>query len=89
MTDEQQAKKYVSGLKYPTQEHMILHDMFSIDEAHCKTMKIERLQNSPFKSSREDIQQFKKSAKFHISDRPLTHKGHPYNKIGDDDSPHY
>ena len=43
MTKEQQATKYINGLKYPIQEHVILHDVFSIDEAHNKAMKIERL----------------------------------------------
>jgi len=49
---EEQAVKCTSGLKYPIQERVILHDMFSINEAHNKTMKIERLQNtaSTFKS---------------------------------------
>ena len=43
MTDEQQTAKYISGLKYPIQERVILHDVFSIDVFHNKTMKIERL----------------------------------------------
>jgi len=43
MTEEQQATKYISGLKYPIQEHVILHDVFFVDEAHNKGMKIERL----------------------------------------------
>ena len=34
MTEEQQATKY--GLKYPIQEYVILHDVFSIDEVHNK-----------------------------------------------------
>jgi len=40
MTEEQQAKKYISDLKYPIQEYVIFHDMFSVDETHNKTMKI-------------------------------------------------
>jgi len=51
MTEEQQATKFISGLKYLIQECVILHDVFSIYEAHNKAMKIERLQNRapPFK----------------------------------------
>jgi len=45
MTDEQQAAKYISGIKYPIQEHVILYDVFSVDEAHNKALKIERLQS--------------------------------------------
>jgi len=44
MTEEQQAVKYINGLKYSIQECVILHDVFSIDEADNKTLKIERLQ---------------------------------------------
>jgi len=51
MTDEQQTAKYINGLKYPIQEHVILHDVFSVDEAHNKAMKNERLHSRvpPFK----------------------------------------
>jgi len=51
-------KKDISDLKYLFQERVILHDVFSIDEAHNKAMKIERLQNraSPFKSSRRYLE---------------------------------
>jgi len=51
MTKEQQAAKYISGLKYPIQERVILYDVFSVDEAHNKVLKIERLQSRapPFK----------------------------------------
>ena len=43
--------KYISGLKYSIQERVILHDVFSVDEAHNRASKIERLQSSapPFK----------------------------------------
>jgi len=53
MTEVQQAAKYISGLKYPIQERVILHDVFSVDEPHNKALKIERLQNraSPFRYS--------------------------------------
>jgi len=45
MTEEQQNVKYINGLKYHIQERVALHDVFSIDESHNKTMKIERLQS--------------------------------------------
>jgi len=43
---------------------VILHDVFSVDEAHNKAMKFERLQNrgSLFKSIAENLQQYKSSA---------------------------
>ena len=41
--EEQQAAKYISGLKYPIQERVILHDVFSVDEVYNKALKIERL----------------------------------------------
>ena len=41
MTEEQQASKYISGLKYLIQERVILRDMFFIDEAHIKAIQIE------------------------------------------------
>jgi len=49
--EEQHAAKYISGLKYLIQERVILHDVFSIDEAHNKALKIERLQSKapPFR----------------------------------------
>ena len=40
-----QTAKYINGIKYPIQEHVILNDVFFMDEAHNKTMKIERLQS--------------------------------------------
>ena len=45
MTEEQQTVKYVNGLRYTIQECVALHDMFSVNEAHNKAMKIERLQS--------------------------------------------
>jgi len=45
MTEEQQTVKYINGLGYTIQEHVALHDVFSVDEAHNKAMKIERLQS--------------------------------------------
>jgi len=77
MTEEQQAAKYISGLKYPIQEHMILHDVFSVDEAHNKTMKIEMLQNraSPFKSVAEKTSSNTRTQQSSTSgDRPPAHK---------------
>ena len=55
MTEEKQTAKCISGLKYPIQECVILYDVFSINKAHNKVMKIERLQSraSPFKSVAE------------------------------------
>jgi len=52
MSEEQQAAKYINGLKYSIQERVIFHDVFSVDEAHNKAMKIKRLQNRalPFKT---------------------------------------
>ena len=51
MTDEKQTTNYINGLKYPIQKCVILHDVFSVDEAQNKAMKIERLYNkdSPFR----------------------------------------
>ena len=40
MMEEQQAAKFISDLKYPIQEHVILHDVFSVDETN-KALKIE------------------------------------------------
>ena len=34
MTEEQLAKKYISELMYSIQKHVLLHNMFSLDEAH-------------------------------------------------------
>ena len=55
MTDEHQTAKYIIMLKYPIQDRVILHDVFSVDEAHNKTIKIERLKSRalPFKSVAE------------------------------------
>jgi len=43
MSEEQHAAKYISDLQYLIQERVILHDVFSVDEAHNKALKIERL----------------------------------------------
>ena len=52
MTEEKQAMKYISGLKYSIQESDP-SDVFSIDEAHNKALKIERIQSRslPFRCS--------------------------------------
>jgi len=44
MMEEQTTAKYISGLKYSNQERVILHDVFSFDEAHNKALKIETTQ---------------------------------------------
>jgi len=40
MTEEQQVAKYISCLKYHIQECVILHNVFSVDEAHNKALKL-------------------------------------------------
>ena len=55
MTEEQQTAKYINGLKYSIQERVALQDVFSIDKAENKVMKIERLHSRalPFKGATE------------------------------------
>ena len=87
---EEQVAKYISSLKYPIQERMILHDVFSADEAYNKAIKIKRLQNrtSHFKSVAENTSTSTRTQQSSTSgDRPPTHKAHPYSKISDDDNP--
>jgi len=43
--EEQQAAKYISNIKYPSQECVILHNVFSVNEAHNKVLKVERFQS--------------------------------------------
>ena len=77
MTDEQQTAKYINGLKYPIQKCVILHDVFSIDEAHNNAIKIERLQDRavPFKSTAEKTSGNKIALQRSTSgERPPTHK---------------
>jgi len=77
MTEEQQAAKYIISLKYLIQEHVILHDVFSVDEAHNKVMRIERLQSraSPFKSVAEKTSDNTRTQQsFTLSDRLLAQK---------------
>ena len=45
LTEEQQISKYINGLKYSIQERVTIQDVFSIDKAQNKAIKIERLQN--------------------------------------------
>jgi len=53
MTEEQQTAKYINGLRYTIQERVAFHDVFSIDKAHNKAMKIERLQSRAPPSRRQ------------------------------------
>jgi len=43
MTEEQLAAKYTSGLKYSIQKHVLLHNVFSLDEANCLTLEVEEM----------------------------------------------
>ena len=60
---EQQAAKYINGLKYPIQEYVILHNVLSVDETHNKASKIEILQGrappfrrpAPIEESASDV----------------------------------
>ena len=36
---KEQAAKYISDIKYTIQERVILHDVFSVDEAHNKSLR--------------------------------------------------
>ena len=45
LTEEQQTVKYIHRLNWPIQECVAIQDMFYVDEAQNKAMKIERLQN--------------------------------------------
>jgi len=77
MMEGQQAVKYISGLKYPIQERVILHDVFSIDKAHNKAIKIERLQSraAPFKSVVEKTSSNTRTQQsFTLSDQPPAQK---------------
>jgi len=53
MIEKQQAAKYINSLKYSIQECVILHDVFSVDEAHNKALKIERLQSRTINFKRQ------------------------------------
>jgi len=77
MTEEQQAAKYISTLKYHIQERVILHDVFSVDEAYKKVMKIKRLQNKdlPFKSiAKKTSNSTRTQQSFTFGDRTPAHK---------------
>ena len=45
LTEEKQTAKYIHELKYPIQERVALQDVYSVDEAQNKAMKVKRLQN--------------------------------------------
>ena len=45
MTEEQQAAKYICDPKYLIKERVILHNVFYVNEAHNKALKVERLQS--------------------------------------------
>ena len=76
MTDEQQTAKYISGLRYPIQEHVILRDVFSVDEAQHKFIKIEKLQNraSTFKSVAEKTSNTRTQQSSTVGDWPPVQK---------------
>ena len=72
MMEEQHVVKYISDLKYPIQECVILYDVFSVNEAHNKVMKIERLKIRAlsFKSVAEKTFNNKRTQQsFTLSDR--------------------
>ena len=45
LTEKQQTAKYIYELNYPIQERVAITDVFSVDEAQNKVMKIERLRS--------------------------------------------
>ena len=55
LTEEQQAAKYIRGLKYPIQERVVFQNLYFVDEAENKAMKVKRLQNNvlSFKNTSE------------------------------------
>ena len=61
---KEQAIKYISSLKYPIQEFVILHDVLSVNEAYNNDIKIESTKQSLTfqKCSIEDIEQCKNLA---------------------------
>ena len=72
MMEVQQEAKYIS-----IQERVILHDMFFVDDAHNKGMKIERLQSraSPFKNvEKKTSNNIRTQQSFTLGDRPLGQK---------------
>jgi len=52
LTEEQQTAKYIHRLNYPIQERVAILDVFSVDEAQNKTMKIKRLRSRALPSRR-------------------------------------
>ena len=63
--EQQQTAKYIHTLKY----HVALQDLYSVDEAHNKVIKVERLQNKalPFKNAAKKTSS---GTKFHIERTP-------------------
>ena len=53
MTEDQLAAKYTSGLMYSLQKHVLLHNAFSLDEAHNLDLEPEEMviQPPPFRRS--------------------------------------
>jgi len=47
MTKEQLVTKYTSGLIYSIQKHVLLHNMFSLDEAHNFALEAEEMVIQP------------------------------------------
>ena len=43
MTEEQLSVKYTSGLMYSIQKYVLLHNMFSLDEAHNLALEAEEI----------------------------------------------
>jgi len=57
LTEEQQTIKYIHGLKYPIQERVALQDLYPIDEAQNKAMRMRGYRTRPTLQarSRKDI----------------------------------
>ena len=55
LMEEQQTAKYIYRLTYLIKERVDLQDLYSIDEAQNKALKVERLQNKalPFRNATE------------------------------------
>ena len=81
---KQQTSKYINGLKFSIREHVAFQDVFSVDEAQNKAMKIERLQRRalPFKGAAERASSNTRSST--SSERPPAFKAidtHPANPL--------
>ena len=53
MSEEQVVAKYIKGLKYSIQEKVVIHTVYSVDEAHNMALKVERLSSKalPFRQT--------------------------------------